>query len=164
MDMHSRTIISSLIFCLAGAMITWAQTNPTWMPDGREDGARITWNIESGQEINKRQAERLYLDAYRWVDENVSRRKGTAPPYIVVHVGKPCPDENSKGPCVNPVTGEIYLPKWENASPAAIAQGTISTMLLHLLDAKEITRTAERLLLEDRSVYLDFMAKGVRQK
>ena len=81
-------------------------------------------------------------------------------PCIKVIVGQSCPGKNSSGACTNPVTGEIYIPAWTAASAGNVAQGTISAMLLHLLDAKEITRIAQQLLNDDASAFLNFLPKG----
>jgi len=143
---ESKSIISFLIFALSGATPAWAQLKALGTDQKATDRTCIRWDVPQDQEINKRQAERLYREALHWVEEHVAQRKGADRPCITVIVGKPCSDLNIKGPCANPVTGEIDIPKWESTSPGAIAQGAISTMLLHLLDAKEITRAAKNLL------------------
>ena len=90
----------------------------------------------------------------------VTAMQGHRRPCMVVSVGEPCPDARIKKPCANPVIGELYIREWQETSPATVAKGTISTMLLHLFDAKEITRAEEGFLTEDSRGFLDFMAKS----
>jgi len=146
----------ALIFLVSfGAIGAWAQADV-----GLNPRPCIEWNIKPNQQVNRRQAERLYGEACRWVTENIPTQKKPSWPCIVVKVGHPCPDPAKKGPCANPVTGEIFIPKWQSASAATVAQGTISAMLLHLLEPSEITRLAAKFLSEDESVFFDVLTKG----
>ena len=137
-----------------GAIGAWAQADATLNPQ-----PCIEWNIKPNQQVNRRQAERLYGEACRWVTENIPTRKKPSWPCIAVKVGQPCPDPAQKGSCVNPVTEEIFIPTWQSASAATVAQGTISIMLLHLLEPNEITRIAAKFLSEDESGFFDVLTK-----
>jgi hypothetical protein len=116
----------------------------------------IRWDIAPEVRVNTRQAERLYREACRWMDQNLLPEKPRAKPCITVHVGRPCPDPEKKGACLSPVTGDIYIPKWDKLSAVMVAQGTITTALLRLLDPKEISIAAHRLWVEDNRTFFDY--------
>ena len=42
------------------------------------------------------------------------------------------------GACLRPVLGELYIPRWDEASPGAIIQATFATALLQLMDRQEV--------------------------
>ena len=126
------------------------QTTADYADDSVPDKPCIEWNVKSDRPVNKRQAERLYGEACRWVEANVAFNPGQRRPCVIVNVGEPCPDTRIQGSCANPVTGELFIPKWEATSAGTVAQGTISTMLLHLFNGKEITKVVEGLMAESR--------------
>ena len=119
----------------------------------------IEWSVQPNQHVDRRQAERLYAEACRWVKENIVTGKPLNSPCVKIIVGRPCPEKNSSGPCANPVAGEIYIPTWTPVSAGTVAQGTIAAMLLHLLDSKEITAIVQKLLNEDVSAFLDLLPR-----
>ena len=153
-------IIGLLVFSFFGTITARGQMSTRDADTAVSAAPCIEWRIKSNEPVNKRQAERLYDEACRWVEEKFAPMKGHRRPCMVVSVGAPCPDARIKGPCANPIIGELYIPEWQQTSPATVAQGTISTMLLHLFDAKEITRAVEGFLSEDSRGFLDLMAKG----
>ena len=156
----SRSIISFFLFISSGATPAWALQGAA---GSAMDQACIRWDIAGDQAVNKHQAERVYREALHWVEEHVALGRRSERPCITVIVGKACSDASIKGPCANPVTGEIDLPRWESTSAGAIAQGTISTMLLHLLDKNEITKAAKNLLAEDNRSYFDFVPRSTHK-
>lgn len=148
---------------LAGTIAAEGQTAADPADGSVTDKPCIEWKVKSNRPVNKRQAERLYGEACRWVEANVAFNPGQHRPCVIVNVGEPCPDTRTQGACVNPVTGELFIPKWEATSAGTVAQGTISTMLLHLLDAQEITKAAEGLLTEDSKSFLDFVQGSAKK-
>src|SRR5262249_9895902 len=147
------TAIAALLVCLLSAEIMFAQE--PGLPAVRHPAPCIEWSIDAHQNVNKPQAERLYGEACRWVKENITTAKPAKSPCIKIIVGEPCPGKNNSGPCANPLSGEIYIPVWTRVSSGNVVQGTIATMLAHLLDAKDITEIAQRLLNEDETAFLD---------
>src|SRR5262249_7493489 len=101
--------------------------------------------------------ERLYGEACEWVRQQFPMESTRSWPCITVRVGVACPDGAVSGPCANPVNGDIFIPRWGKTSPATIAQGTISTMLLRLMKPKEIAKVAQNLLTRDVLDFFDFV-------
>jgi hypothetical protein len=117
--------------------------------------AHLRWMIQSGQEVDKSQAERLYRDACRWIETRFGAERGAIRPTITVHVGESCPNPAISGACLSPVLGALYLPEWDETSPAAVIQATFATALLQLMDRQEVQRVVRVLLAEDARDFMD---------
>ena len=119
------------------------------------DQTGLHWIVKSGQDVNKPQAERLYVEACRWIENRFGSEGKAIRPTLAVHVGKPCPNPEISGACLNPVLRELYIPKWDEASAGAVTQATLVTALLQLMDRHELQRVARVLLEDDGKNFLD---------
>jgi hypothetical protein len=140
-------IVMVALSCLVGLTIP-----------GRADTTEspcMKWDIKGRQEVNKPQAERLYLEAWHWVKEKFPGSGAVHGPCITVHVGAACPSPDVGHVCVSPVTGDLYVSKWRDDSPELIAQAAALTGMLHLVNRHDITKMSAQLLLEDRKEFLD---------
>jgi hypothetical protein len=134
-------LVASALFLLASKMP--AETPP------------IQWIIKEGHEVNRLKAERLYLEACRWVEIRHGLPEQKLRPPLVIHVGETCPDSKIDGACLSSLQGELYLPKWDETAPGYVLQAVLKASLLELLSSDELKDVAEALLTDDLRTYLD---------
>ena len=115
----------------------------------------LRWIVKSGQEVNTSRAERVYLEACRWVEDHFGAAGQQIRPNLTVHVGEACPDPEMAGPCTSPSKGELYLPQWDESSDGAVAQATLMAALLRLVDRHELKNIARNILTNDAKDFLD---------
>ena len=136
------------LFIFAG--IALAEDEPT-------KPACLKWDVTTVQTVNKRQSVRLYMEAVHWVASKFTGET-IVMPCITVHVGSSCPDGAVGNLCVSPVTGDLYLPKWQEDSSAAIAQATVMTAMMQLVNRDEVRKMAGLLLAADKRDFYDALA------
>jgi len=114
----------------------------------------IKWDVVPGFVANKRQSERLFVHAYKWVKEEYP---DVAVPCLNVRVGVPCPDATLTRGCWNLSTRTVYLHQWEPGSAAYIFQATVYSALWNLVKRDEVTEQSQRALNEDTADFLDYV-------
>jgi hypothetical protein len=117
--------------------------------------APIHWIVQDGYEANREQAERLYFDAARWVEDRFGSPGEELRPPLHIHVGEPCPDPEVSGACQGSLLGELYIPEWNEDSPGYIVQATILMSLLELMPREDLREATLELLQEDSNNFLD---------
>jgi hypothetical protein len=128
------------------------------------DDRPIRWIIKDGEAIDRAQAERLYREACRVIEQRFTDNTRVVRPRLTIHVGKSCPDSALSGTCLAPASGELYLPKWDDGAVGAITQATLVIGLLQLLAPAEVVRVTRSLLAEDARDFVDASSFRSRQK
>lgn len=106
--------------------------------------ARLLWVVKAGEDVDKTHAERVYFEACQWIEKQLEAAR-TVRPKLTVHVGEACPQSQIEGACMNPALGELYLPKWDENAPRAVAEATLATALHDLLQEKQNRKSAMHL-------------------
>lgn len=115
----------------------------------------IRWVVQDGYKANKLQAGRLYLEACRWVEDHYGSKGQTIRPALTIRVGESCPDPAIKGACLGSWSGDLYIPKWDKASPGDVVQVTLSMSLLELMSRQQRWDVTRNLLADDVRNFLD---------
>jgi hypothetical protein len=123
-------------------------------PALRAEKASIYWVVSNGQKVNRVQAERLYEEARRWVEERFGPTAEPIRPSLTVHVGEPCPNPEISGACQGGLS-ELYLPKWDGGSPGYIVQAVIRLSLQELMSLNELKDVTLDLVTEDLQTFVD---------
>lgn len=133
--------------------------------DQQDQFSHLMWFVSGNQQVDKQQAARIYVDACQWIEDRFDVDGRRIRPHIAVHVGVECPDPEITGACTSPATGALYLPKWDAGSPGAIAQATLATGLLQLMDRTEVKNVVRSLLANDARDFVDarIIAKEARK-
>jgi hypothetical protein len=139
--MRTLTLFSAFII-LSGANLR-AQT------------PHLRWIVKSDRPISTDRAERVYLEACRWVEDHFGYVGQQVRPNLTVHVGEPCPNPELSGPCTSASEGELYLPRWDKSSVGAVAQATVLAALIRLIDRQELKNIARDILADDARDFLD---------
>jgi hypothetical protein len=124
----------------------------------RAQTAHLQWIIKGDQSVSTSKAERVYLEACRWVEDQFGYGDRRIRPSITVHVGEPCPNPALSGPCTSVSEGQVYLPQWDKSSEGAVAQATILAGLLQLVDRQELQNIARTILTDDAKHFVDASA------
>jgi len=124
----------------------------------------IRWIVKEGHDVNKLQAERLYLEATRWIENRFGSPKQVLRPALTIHVGEPCPDPAISKACQTTRLGDLYIPKWDNGSAGYIVQATLMSSLLDLMSREELRTVALELIDDDFSNFLDSTAVAQRME
>ena len=103
-------------------------------------------------------ANRLYEEAFSWVESRFSPDAKLVRPTLTIHVGESCPDSEVNGECLSPASRELYLPKWDRTSPGAIIQGAIVASMMQLIKQQNIRAVAQGLLAGDAG---NFVSAGM---
>jgi len=138
-------ILGLLLFMLYAALQAAPQTVVT---------PCIKWDVVPGFVVNKKQTERLYIEAFKWVQEIHPQ---VSVPCLNVRVGVPCPDATLLQGCWNLSTRTVYLPQWEPGSAASVYQATVYSALWNLVKREEVVSQAKRALDEDTRYFLDYV-------
>jgi hypothetical protein len=128
---------------------------PSFLPIATQaEEPPIRWVVKDGQNVNRPQGERLYLEAVRWIED---RYESPVPlrPHLTIRVGERCPDTKITGACMGPWPGDLYLPEWDEAAPGYIVQATLKASLQQLLSNEDVRQVTVDLLTEDVSNFLD---------
>ena len=126
-----------------------------FMGSSKAEEAPIRWIIEEGHEANRAQAERLYFDAVRWVEDRFGFQEEDLRPTLYIHVGEPCPDPEVSGACQGSFLGELYIPEWNEDSPGYVVQSTLLMSLLELMPQEDLREVTLELLREDINNFFD---------
>lgn len=113
-----------------------------------EQQSHILWVINDGEEVDKPQAERLYAEACRWIEERFESRKAVRP-NLTVYVGRACPDPEIDEACLSVGLGEVYIPTWNDTAPGMITNATLATAMFHLMDKNEMRNVVQHILNDD---------------
>src|SRR5258706_8425187 len=135
---------------------------PAQTADIDVDSPCLKGDIKADQTVNKRQSNRLYLEAARWLEMKFHPQGKPLRPCLTVHVGASCPLSEPGRTCVSPAQGDVYIPKWDDAASALVAQATVITGLQQLVTHQEIKQLSATLLTEDRKDFADVMADAKR--
>jgi hypothetical protein len=122
----------------------------------------IRWFVKEGQEVNRPQIERLYLEATRWIEGRFGSSKRAIRPALTIRVGEPCPDLGIVGPCQDSWRGDVYIPQWDDGAPGYVVQATLTMSLLQLLSREELRDVTVSLLMHDARTFLDAPAVSRR--
>jgi hypothetical protein len=111
-------------------------------------------------------ASRLYDEACRWVEDNFSPDRILIRPRLTIYVGESCPDSKiaKDKACLSPAARQLYLPKWDASSPAAIIQATIVVGMLQLAEQQDIPQIARTMLAEDNHDFVSARALLLKEK
>ena len=113
---------------------------------------------KSGADGEQATVRRLYLEAAHWLETKFRPEGKPLRPCLTVHVGAACPLSESGQSCVSPAMGDVYIPKWDEAASALVAQATVVTGLLQLVTRQEIKQMSATLLAQDMKDFIDVMA------
>jgi hypothetical protein len=127
------------------------------------DSPCLKWDIRADQTVNKRQSRRLYLEAAHWLEMRFHPEGKPLRPCLTVHVGETCPLSEPGRICVSAALGDVYIPKWDEAAPALVAQATVFTGLLQLVTRQEIKQLSATLLAQDLKDFADVIADAKRE-
>ena len=127
------------------------------------DSPCLTWDVKTAdQQVNKRQARRLYIEAAHWLQSKFHLDRKPVLPCLTVHIGETCPSSQPGRTCVSPTLGDVYIPKWDNTGPALVAQATVLTGLLQLVSHQELKDLSTTLLNQDIKDFSDVI--GTKNK
>ena len=126
-----------------------------FMGSSKAEEAPIRWIVKEGHEANRAQAERLYLDAVRLVEDRFGSPEVELRPTLFIHVGEPCPDPEVSGACQGSWIGELFIPEWDKDSPGYVVQATLLMSLLELMPQEELREATLELLREDMNNFFD---------
>jgi len=118
----------------------------------------IYWVVKDGQEVNRSQAERLYREACRWVEERFGPTEQPIRPSLTVYVGEPCPDPEISGSCQGSWLGELYIPKWDDGGAGYIVQAALRLALQELVTQDQMKQVTRDLVIEDSQTFVDVQA------
>lgn len=126
-----------------------------WVAEMKAEQLPILWIVKDGHEVNKPQAERLYLEACRWIENRFGSSQQVIRPALTIHVGEACPDPGISGACQTSKLGDLFIPKWDDGAPGYVVQAALMTSLLQLLSREELHTVTRDLLTIDAQNFLD---------
>jgi len=124
----------------------------------------IRWIVKDGHKVNKLQAERLYFEAIRWVEDRYGSPKQMIRPILAIHVGESCPDPKITGSCQGSWFGDLYIPVWDKAAPGYVVQATLMMSLLELMSRQDLREVTRELLADDARNFWDVPVMAQRME